>query len=240
MLEITQNRTKRNKIHRRSDHGSVQATDRDMYLLQWIGQMYAARLDHVQVLGALKSEDASIQATGRLGDSAVKNIYRRWLRAGWIEKQKLLVGKPQWLWLSRRGLRQVGLQYAYRSPSLARLQHIHQVNEVRLYIEQKLGDKAQWVSERDINQARKTAHKKHLVDGEVLFDGTRIAIEVELNRKSQKRLASILAELRRDYEAVWYFADASCWQTVQRAMSQIGRYQDTFVLYHLADVRQGE
>ncbi len=225
---------------RRSDYGSVQATDRDLYLLQWLGQMYAARLDHVQVLGALKSEDAAVQAAGQLGYSAVKNIYRRWLRAGWIEKQKLLVGKPQWLWLSRQGLQQVDLGYAYRPPSLARLRHIHQVNAVRLYIEQMLGDKAQWVSERDINQRRKNGGKKHLVDGEVLFQGMRIAIEVELNRKSQKRLASILLELKRDYEAVWYFADEACWPTVQRAMSQIGRYQDTFVLYNLAKIRQGE
>ena len=95
------------KTKRRSDYGFVQATDRDLYVLKWIGQMYAARLDHVQVLGALKSEDAAIQAAGQLGYSAVKNIYRRWLKAGWIEKQKLLVGKPQWLWLSRRGLQHV-------------------------------------------------------------------------------------------------------------------------------------
>ena len=86
MPEFIQTNTKR-----RSDCGSVQATDRDLYLLQWLGQMYAARLDHVQVLGALKSEDTAVQAAGQLGYSAVKNIYRRWLRAGWVEKQKLLV-----------------------------------------------------------------------------------------------------------------------------------------------------
>ena len=237
MPDVRQNKQ---KLKRRSDYGSVQATDRDLYLLQWIGQMYATRLDHVQVLGALKSEEPIIQASGQLGYSAVKNIYRRWLKAGWIEKQKLLVGKPQWLWLSRRGLQEVGLEYAYRSPSLARLHHIHQVNAVRLYIEQVLGDKAEWVSERDINQGRKEAGKKHLVDGEVLFDGMRIAIEVELNRKSQKRMASILQELRRDYEAVWYFADETCWQTVQTAMGHLGNYQETFVLYNLADVDKGE
>jgi hypothetical protein len=235
MSGVTQRKSKR-----RSDYGSVQATERDMYVLQWIGQMYAARLDQIQVLGALKSDDVAIQETGKLGDSAVKNLYRRWLKAGWIEKQKLLVGRPQWLWLSRTGLQHVGLAYAYRSPSLARLRHIYWVNAVRLYVEQRLGDSAQWVSERDINQARKEAHKKHLVDGEVLFQGMRIAIEVELNRKSQKRLASILQELKRDYEAVWYFADEACWQTVQTAMKHIGSHQDTFVLYNLADVRQSE
>ncbi|MCB8944355.1 MAG: hypothetical protein H6658_11450 [Ardenticatenaceae bacterium] len=239
MPDSVQQKQKR-PVKRRSDYGSVQATERDLYVLHWIGQMYAARLDHVQVLGALKAEDKTIQLSGQLGYSAMKNIYRRWLKAGWVEKQKLLVSEPQWLWLSRRGLQAVGLDYAYRSPSLARLRHIHEVNRVRLYIEGVLGDKAEWVSERDINQARKEAGKKHLVDGELLFAGKRIAIEVELNRKSQKRMASILQELRRDYEAVWYFADTACWQTVQTAMSQQSHYQETFVLYNLADVGRSE
>lgn len=226
--------------NRRSDYGSVQATERDIYIMSWLGEMYAARLDHLQILGALKSEDEAVQQQGKLGKSAVKNLYRRWTKAGWIEKQKLLVGKPQWLWLSRHGLKHVGLDYGYRSPSLARLQHIHHVNAVRLYIEKKLGSQAQWISERDINQARKTAQKKHLVDGEVIYKGVRIAVEVELNRKSQKRLASILHELKRDYRAVWYFADDKCRNTVQTALERIQHYEDTFVLYHLSNVLNRE
>jgi hypothetical protein len=228
----------RNK--RRSDYGSIQATERDMYILNWVGEMYAASVDHLCVLGALKSEDGFAQSQGKLGGSAIKNLYRRWSQAGWIEKQKLLAGKPPWIWLSRRGLQHIGLAYPYREPSLGRLKHIHCVNAVRLYVERKLGDAAQWVSERDINQARKEAGKKHLVDGEVIYQGIRIAVEVELNRKSHKRLASILNELKRDYQAIWYFAAGSCFKTVKTAVERIDPHEETFVLYHLYDVLSRE
>ncbi|MCA9923706.1 MAG: hypothetical protein KC421_15110 [Anaerolineales bacterium] len=221
---------------RRSDFGTIQATERDLYILSWLGEMYAASLDHLRILAAIKSNNAEMQSNGRVGYSAVKNLYRRWSKAGWIEKQKLLAGRPQWVWLSRRGLQQSGLSYPYREPSLARLQHIHVVNAVRLFVEQKLENKARWVSERDINQVRKNDRKKHLVDGEVLYQGVKIAVEVELNRKSQKRLASILHELKRDYQAVWYFADDSCYNTVKTAVRRIPEHQNTFVLYRLSDV----
>ncbi len=225
---------------RRSDFGTVQTTERDLFVLQWIGEMYAVQLDHIRLLGGMKSKNNDVRNAGNLGDSAVKNLYRRWLRAGWVEKQKLLVGQPQWLWLTRKGLRHVGLEYPYRQPSVTRLNHIHQVNAVRLYITHKLGDAAQWVSERDINQARKEAGKKHLVDGQVLYKGTKIAVEVELNRKSQRRLASILKELKREYKAVWYFTDDACQRTVKTAVERIPNHQNTFVLYPLADVIRSE
>ncbi len=237
MQTVVENKKNRK---RRSDFGAVQTTERDLFILRWIGEMYAVQLDHVRLLGALKSENNDVVRAGNLSDSAVKNLYRRWIRAGWVEKQKLLVGQPQWLWLTRKGLHHVGLDYPYREPSVTRLNHIHQVNAVRFYVAHKLGDAAQWVSERDINQARKEAGKKHLVDGAVIYKGTKIAVEVELNRKSQRRLASILRELKRDYEAVWYFTADECHRTVKTAVARLPNHEKTFVLYRLADVIRRE
>ena len=35
---------------RRSDYGQVRATERDLYLLKWIGEQYAVRVDQLKEL----------------------------------------------------------------------------------------------------------------------------------------------------------------------------------------------
>jgi hypothetical protein len=226
---------------RRNDYGTVQTTERDMSTLKWIGEMYAVRMDHLQILAARLSEDADIQAKGELSFSGIQYLYNRWLKAGWIKKEKIFAADPQWVWLTKKGLRHIGLDYRFWEPkTTTRLRHYHHVNAVRLHLEGKHGQGITWISERTITRERKTKGKKHLVDGEILFQGVRAGIGVELARKNTARLESILKELQCDYEAVYYFAGEDCYNTVELGIKSLPAWKETFDLYPLAGIMGGE
>lgn len=209
---------------RRSDWGQVRATERDLYILRWVGEQFAIRLDHLKSLVEWYGGEA-------ISESNVKRLVTRWQQAGWVEKQKLLAGKPQWLWLSKAGLETFGLDLPYWTPSIARLNHLYHVNAVRLWVDARSERQAVWKSERVVNQQRKDKGKKHLVDGEVLYQGVNIAVEVELTQKSRQRLDSILQELQADYDNVWYFCTSDCYTAVEEAVGRKTHYKDVFALY---------
>lgn len=209
----------------RSDAGTVRATERDTALLKWIAEQYATRFDQ---LHRLVESDRGAPVT----ESNIKWLLGRWHKAGWIERQKLLARKPQWVWLSRYGLNDFGLEFPYLKPSVGRLAHMYQVNEVRQFIEQKRPETV-WVSERQANLVRKQSDKKHRVDGEVYLEGVRIAVEVELSQKSRGRMYSIMTELKKDYDTIWYFVHPDCEKAVAEAIKRIPYHQDTFIMYRL-------
>jgi hypothetical protein len=217
---------------RRSDYGQVRATDRDLYLLKWIGEQYAVRVDQLKEL-------AEVYKGSGLSVPTIKWLTGRWRDAGWVEKQVLLAGQPQWVWLSREGYKDAGLEYPYARPSVSRLKHIYHTNAVRLWIEKRSRGEAEWTSDRSINPERKLEGKRHFVDGEVFYEDKRIALEVELTQKSRPRLDSILRELKKDYEAVWYFASIECYTAVKNAIESVPGHQEIFVLYHLENVFEG-
>lgn len=217
---------------RRSDYGQVRATDRDLYLLKWIGEQYAVRVDQLKEL-------AEVYKGSGLSVPTIKWLTNRWREAGWVEKQVLLSGQPQWVWLTREGYKDAGLEYPYARPSVSRLKHIYYTNAVRLWIEKRSRGEALWTSDRSINPERKLEGKRHFVDGEVFYEDKRIALEVELTQKSRPRLDSILRELKKDYEAVWYFASIECYTAVKNAIESVPGHQEIFVLYHLENVFEG-
>ena len=217
---------------RRSDYGQIRATERDLYLLKWIGEQYAVRVDQLKEL-------AEAYKGSGLSAPTIKWLVSRWKEAGWIEKQVLLAGHPQWVWLTREGYRDADLEYPYARPSVSRLRHIYHTNAVRLWIEKRSGGAAEWTSDRSINPERKLEGKRHFIDGEVFYQNRRIALEVELTQKSKVRLDSILRELKKDYEAVWYFASPECYTAVKNAIESVPAHQETFVLYRLEAVFEG-
>ena len=213
---------------RRSDYGQVRATERDLYMLRWVGEQYAVRIDQLGQLAAMYKGE-------KLSSPTIKWLTSRWREAGWVEKQKLLAASPQWVWLTRDGYRDAGLDYPYAKPSVSRLNHNYHTNAVRLWIEKRSRGAAEWICDRSINPERKAEGKRHFVDGEVVFQA-KIAIEVELTQKSRPRLDSILRELKKDYEAVWYFAAPECYTAVKSAIESVPGHQETFVLYQLSSV----
>lgn len=213
--------TNTRKYKRRSDYGNIKITDRDIQMMTWIAEQYAIRQDHLQILASRLSEQKS---EGELiSEAAVKQIiYTRWAKAGWIEKQKVFASKPIWLWPSRKGLADFGLEYQYNKPSAGTLKHIWYANHVRLMVE---GTDARytWIGERQI--ARDREREAHRVDAELLYPSGRLdAIEVELTQKSQKKLKPIMSWLvqQKRYTKIIYFCPPEIFGAMERAIERMG------------------
>lgn len=193
----------------RGDKGQVSFTGRDLRVLSWIAEQYAARFDQVQDLLGLEGGRGA-RGAGEIGASAARQVIARWQRAGWVIQRKIFADEPAWLWPTARLLRRLGLPYKADEPSIVRLDHIFAVNEVRLSIQDVWPD-YQWISERHMRTAipyEKGASLPHMPDGKLITDrGTVIVVEVELTPKHGTELVAILEELAGTYEVVWYFAN---------------------------------
>ncbi|PWU23896.1 hypothetical protein C5B42_01380 [Candidatus Cerribacteria bacterium 'Amazon FNV 2010 28 9'] len=181
---------------RRSDAGIIMWTERDIYAVTWIGQQYAIRLDHLQVLLGLYAGSGTALSMG-----GTRKLVARWKRAGWVEAKRLRASEPLWVWPTRLGLRQMGLPYVYRNmeQSLDDLTHLAAINEIRLYADEELA--ADWMSERQLFQeVGRISGKDLLHRPDALMqwsDGDLIAIEAELSLKKPMDLAENLMELVR-------------------------------------------
>jgi DNA-binding CsgD family transcriptional regulator len=200
---------RRARTARRSSPG-VLLHPRDMVLLGWLAEQYAATTDQLAVL--LGCGPRSVQRVlARLRDSGLVSTYR------------VLVGVPAWVTPTRAGLRACGSQYRVWQPKLGVLLHTAAVNDVRLHIQGRSPD-AEWVSERAL--ARDRQEGEHLPDGVVVTDGRRVAVEVELTVKSERRVRVILDELTDRFDMVLYYCqpvthrqlsalkESGCWPTL--------------------------
>lgn len=202
-------------MHMQTTKRHMNLSTRQLNILKWIGEQYAVRMDHIQMLiGRTATQDTRVKGIASIPITR-KFVIGSWAKKGLICYEKLMQDKPSWVWLSGRGLYHTGLPYRSREPSIYLLNHFHYINAIRLVLETK-GIES-WVSERKLrydieaklygqdNAARK-AKKSHLPDGVIVYKGQEIAIEVELTRKSSSDLDVILGELDRKYQYVWYFA----------------------------------
>jgi hypothetical protein len=204
-------------VSERSDKGTTRVVQRDLIILEWITEQYAIRLDHLQILLARSSTRTPKAA---VSSRAATKVINRWTRHGWVDYQNILYGaaNPPWIWLTHPGLRDLGYPFRYYKPALSSLNHIHAVNLVRLAIEAKLSAQDfQWRSERLLRYEQPDLD--HYPDAEILMQGQRIGIEVELTQKTKRRVEDLTKKLAgMDYAAVWYFVDNSTESLVKRAV----------------------
>ncbi len=222
----------------RGDRGRTRIKERDIIMLAWMAEQYCMRLDHVQILGGWLSQEK--QGQEPLAMMTAYRLVQRWQKAGWINCQKILGAQPMWLWPTAKGIDLARLTYPYYKPSASRLEHMHAVNNVRLWIEDKMRqgvhlpyEPIDWVSEREVNRERRFQGKKHIVDGKLILEGEAVGIEVELRLKSKARYESILKELQEEYQDIWYFAAAAIVPDLQRIMDKADPQQETFTIYSL-------
>ncbi len=187
---------------KRRDAGTTRFLPRDQFALLWIGHQYGIRLDHLQwLLGRYRGRRA--RYSNWISESAARDVVNRWEQEGWLHVARLQVNTPFWVWLSRKGLRKMGLAYAYRDleqSSLDDLEHLYAINAIRLYMEMEEPG-IRWTSERELlrGQVRLKGNLLlHRPDGVLVFpDGLTVAIEAELSAKKPFALAEILLELLR-------------------------------------------
>jgi hypothetical protein len=177
----------------RRDQGSYRVSERDVELLGLIAEQYAVTLDQLARL------------MGRSYRTA-RGLRDRWCNAGWTDSAKLAVNLPPFVWLISRGRRVADSPYRTWQPNHGLATHIEAVTDLRLLLEPELR-LGTWECERSLAQTwpSRSASRPHLPDA-VLVSDQRIAIEVELTRKSGARLGTIVEQLSADYDSVWYFA----------------------------------
>ena len=186
----------------RSDKGSIKITERDLEVLRFIGEQYGVRAD--QLARLLKRPDV-----GALSDSATRAVLARWEKAGLADSRKVIADEPRVIWLTRKGLDEVGLAFKPWTPTPASLAHIYWTTQVRMHTEDR-HPAASWRSERELRKGRVmqsiSTSQSHEVDAEIHLPQGVVAVEVELTSKSVERRRSIMAELTQRYATVWYFA----------------------------------
>jgi hypothetical protein len=181
--------------------GEATLRSRDLEVLAWLGEQYGARVDHLEALLDC-------------GPRTVQRVVSRLREPGLVTTPRLLVGDPAWVIPTSAGLQICTQRFAVWHPRIGLLAHVGAVNDVRLHV-QRRSPESEWVPERLL--AREREHGEHLPDGVVVTEGRRVAIEVELTVKSQRRVRSILDELSGRFDAVLYF----CAPGPHRQLSQL-------------------
>lgn len=216
---------------RRSDRGLIRYNDRDAYTLTWIGQQYGIRLDMLQKLLGFQAQQPT-RLPGLLGTSSTRRVLARWRQESLIEVRKLHGEQPHWVWLTRRGLSQMGLDFRQCSPKLGMLTHLHHVNALRTQMERQFAADMTWYSERQLRQQYGRRSRRHIPDGEAELAQGLFAVEVELTRKSQSRVETIIHKLlHQQYAGVWFFVNAQTRPVIEAA---IRIKPERFALYDLA------
>jgi len=162
--------------------------------LIFTGEMYGVQLDQLTTV-----LDVSHRSVGA--------IVAKWRTAGLAEAARLGPG-PRWVWLTRAGLADCGLQYSPGVPGLARLAHLRAVTGIRLALAgtpQYAAAGAHWRSERRLRAkiGGRLGLREHVPDGEVHWPdsapvpwaGECWAIEAELTPKTVARTVMIMQEL---------------------------------------------
>lgn len=240
MQEATQRQRRQ-----RSDTGP-RITDRDIKALTWIAQQYAISLDHLSLLLARlpspAGPGAQTKQAGALTTKRAMEIVKRWETLGLVEKAWILHGQPPWVWVTHTGLQLIAskgqTELRPYTPSAAKLEHIHQTNRARIFIEARRQD-AIWYSERTIAagiKAERGKRQAHRPDAVVRLDnGRHIAVEIELTNKTRARLNAILSELATStmYHTVWYFTRDRTHRTISDLIEANQDYKTKFAVYDL-------
>jgi hypothetical protein len=187
-------------------HGNL-ARHRELMILHWVCEQFAARFDHLEVL------------TGR-GDVTVSYIVKCLRKAGYVQARKVLVGERKWVFPTRAGLNACGVTYQPADPGPRWLTHIAAINDVRLHIQQR-SEETRWESERQLSVGR--PRSGHRPDGVAIHEGCRVAIEVELTRKHPRFVKAKLAELEPRFDGVLYFCAPSPYRLL-KAIAETGQW----------------
>lgn len=223
----------------RRDKGQLITTPRDLVLLTWINEQQAISIDHLQILIARHTENKEELNNPKMASQPVASkLISRWLKLQYIETAK--INNRQWVWLSAKGIKNLDLEYGYYEPAL--YNHIHEVNKVRLYWEvqtDKKGKPIEWTPERYIRKTYGKGHRlsQHFPDGEILFNGNKIAIEVELSvkrgadkKKIADKYAIALSPMQHGkskglfgyhYEGLFYYTNEKTHESVMKLYEKV-------------------
>ena|ERR1700704_2864921 len=100
------------------------------------------------------------------------------------------------------------------------LAHIAAINDVRLHI-QHSSEETSWVSERRL--VKENPGAGHLPDGVAIYEGRRVAIEVELTKKIPSIVKAKLDAIEPRFDAVVYFCAPAPYRQL-KGLAETGRW----------------
>jgi len=196
----------------RADKGTWHITERDRRLLQWIGEQYVIRFDHLQALLGQMPQGMD-KSTRVLTADATRQVINNWKKKGFVIYRKVFQEQPGYVWLTRSGLHAVGLDVRYATPSPALLDHYHAINTIRLYLSMREPE-GTWESERlirsHLQQSKKGQKQPHTPDAWFFLpnDTKVVGIEVEMHPKKKSQLYEIhgsFGGMLMLADEIWYF-----------------------------------
>ncbi len=187
-------------------YGEV-ARHRELMMLHWLCEQFAARYDHLEAL------------VGR-GKVTVSRMVTELREAGCVQSRKIMVGECMWVFPTKKGLKRCGLNYRPVPPRGMSLAHIAAINDVRLHI-QLSSEETSWVSERRL--VTESPGGGHLPDGVAIHEGRRVAIEVELTKKIPSIVKAKLDEIEPRFDAVVYFCAPAPYRQL-KGLAETGRW----------------
>ncbi len=168
------------KRAKRSDAGTARRTARDAELMEWMAHMYGIPMDLLQHHLNVTEERA-------------RQIVRRWEQAGWVKRDYVDAGSA-WVWPTKATTDQfLGWNAREWKPRPTTAAHTRAVAAVRARRTGFALDR--WESERSLWHEHgwrlKDEEYPHMPDGvEILENGNRVLIEVELTAKARTRYLS--------------------------------------------------
>lgn len=198
----------------RRDAGQMRWTERDLAVLPWIAEQYAVRLDQLHTLLGRQLLDTTRedrQATA----TTVRHCLERWRRAGVVQYSAFIVGEPGWVWLTREGQCQAGLEYPCWMLERSRLDHLFASTQARLWVEAREPG-TWWRSERAMcaEQPWVPAGERlgQCPSAEGVSEAQTVAVEVLPSWRQPLRVRTVLHHLLTIYPSgCWYFV-APCAQ----------------------------
>ncbi len=190
----------------------MRITDRDIRLLKWMNSF-----------GFVVSRQVATWM-----DVSVTTAYirlQKLVRYDYIKHKRIFHGRPGIYQVTRQGAHLSGSPYPpMKNLILGKYDHDLAVVDVSLVLQKKYG--GYFETERDLRTehwAGSVGQTGHLSDGLLVAQNKRIAIEVELHKKTQRRYDAIIKHYLKNFDVteVWYFCGNP------RIAHQMEAYQET-------------
>lgn len=138
-------------------------------------------------------------------------------KARFADYGRFLVDEPYWIWLTHRGARFSGTDFAARLPRVGAMARIRAVNEVRLHIARRAPE-ARWICGRSV--VREQGLKGYRPNAVVEIGRERHAIVVKRRTHMPERERDIVESLTRTYDALIAFCAPGAANLYQRLAAE--------------------
>lgn len=163
----------------------------ELALLQLVIEQYAMPLDQLA------------RFTG-CGERRSEALVEHLMRVGYVDYDRVVRGESPWVWLTKCGASYSRLGMRSTPPAPGAMERIRAVNEVRLYLEERMPEH-RWISSRRVVQRHGRTGSR--VNGAMEVGEELHAVKVELVRRDYERRRRGVEGLLRRYDAVVVFCE---------------------------------